>query len=133
METSNQSPGEPWAITLAASAGGLNALTTILRALPEDLPAAVIVLQHRTAGSGADHLRDILGRAAAMPVVVAEQEQAIQPARVYVARPDLHLTVSAERRFSYVDGRRIRFLLSSANPLFESAAAASRVISLPSF
>jgi two-component system chemotaxis response regulator CheB len=43
---------------------------------------------------------------------------------VYIARPDLHLTVSPDKRFAYTDGRRIRFLLASANPLFESAGAA---------
>jgi two-component system chemotaxis response regulator CheB len=110
-------------ITLAASAGGIDALKTILRALPKDLPAAVVVLQHRTPRAE-NHFIEILGRAAAMPVVMAEHDQVIQPARVYVARSDLHLTVSPARRFSYGNGTRIRFLLSSANPLFESAAAA---------
>jgi two-component system chemotaxis response regulator CheB len=110
-------------IALAASAGGISAVTTILRSLPRDLPAAVVVLQHRTPRSE-NHFRNILERAAVMPVVMAEHDQMIQPAHVYVARSDLHLTVSPARRFTYVDGVRRRFLLSSANPLFESAAAA---------
>jgi two-component system chemotaxis response regulator CheB len=124
MDTPTQPPGEPWVITLAASAGGLDALTTILRALPKDLPAAVVVLQHRKPSSQPNHFRGILERASAMPVVMAQQDELIQPGRVYIVRSDLHLTVSPTRRFSYVDGRRIHFLLSSANPLFESAAAA---------
>jgi two-component system chemotaxis response regulator CheB len=41
---------------------------------------------------------------------------------VYVARGDGHLTVAADRTFRYHDGTRIRFVRSSANPLFESAA-----------
>ena len=45
-------------------------------------------------------------------------------ASVYIARSDLHLTVTTTRRFAYVDGRRVRFVRSSANPLLESAAAA---------
>ncbi len=40
MDTSYAAPSEPWMITLAASAGGIDALTTILRTLPPDLPAA---------------------------------------------------------------------------------------------
>jgi two-component system chemotaxis response regulator CheB len=110
-------------ITLAASAGGIDALKTVLRALPKGLPAAVVVLQHRTPRAE-NHLMEVLGRAAAMPVTMAEHDQVIQPARVYVARSDLHLTVSPARRFTYMNGARIRFLLSSANPLFESAAEA---------
>jgi two-component system chemotaxis response regulator CheB len=111
-------------ITLAASAGGIDALTTILRTLPSDLPAAVVVVQHRTARPHHNHLTKILERVAALPVVMAEEGHMIEPGAVYVARPDLHLTVSPSRRFSYRDGTRISFLLSSANPLLASAAAA---------
>jgi two-component system chemotaxis response regulator CheB len=45
---------------------------------------------------------------------------------VYLARPDRHLTVATDRRFQYRDGTKIRFLYSSANPLFESAAQVFR-------
>ena len=112
-----------WVIAMAASAGGIRALQTVLGALPRDLPAAVVVVQHRTARSQPNHLRSILARATAMPVVVAADDQIIEPGHLYLARSDLHLTVSPEGRFSYMNGRRIRFVLSSANPLFESAAA----------
>ena len=33
-------------VGLAASAGGLNALIRVMSKLPEDLPAAVVVVQH---------------------------------------------------------------------------------------
>jgi two-component system chemotaxis response regulator CheB len=66
-------------ITLAASAGGIDALKTILRALPKDLPASVVVLQHRTPRAE-NHFIEILERAAAMPVLMAEHDQVIQPA-----------------------------------------------------
>jgi len=33
-------------VALSCSAGGLDALTTVLAPLPADLPAAVLVLQH---------------------------------------------------------------------------------------
>jgi two-component system, chemotaxis family, protein-glutamate methylesterase/glutaminase len=46
----------------------------------------------------------------------------IVPGVVYVARPDLHLLVTPDCRFEYRDGHRIKFVRSSANPLFESAA-----------
>ena len=116
-------PQNPWVITMAASAGGIRALQIVLGALPRDLPAAVVVVQHRAASSQPNHLQRILTRATELPVVVAADDQLIEPGHLYLARSDLHLTVSPDRRFEYVDGRRIRFLLSSANPLFESAAA----------
>jgi two-component system, chemotaxis family, protein-glutamate methylesterase/glutaminase len=55
-------------------------------------------------------------------VIAAAQGQAIEPGTVYVAKPDLHLTIDANRRFAYANRRRIHFVRSSANPLFESAA-----------
>jgi two-component system, chemotaxis family, protein-glutamate methylesterase/glutaminase len=124
MSTADQPLQEPWIVTMAASAGGIEALTTILRALPRDLPAAVVVVQHRTPTSQPNHFKAILERAAMMPVVVAEDHQRIESGHVYIARSDLHLTISPERRFAYIDGKRIQFLLSSANPLFESASIA---------
>jgi two-component system, chemotaxis family, protein-glutamate methylesterase/glutaminase len=124
MQLQPSSSNEPWVVTIAASAGGIEAIRTVLRMLPRDFPAAVIVVQHRTPNTAENNFRQILARAAAMPVVLAQDDQVVAPGCVYVARSDSHLTVSAEKRFLYVDGRRIKFLRSSANPLFESAAAA---------
>jgi two-component system, chemotaxis family, protein-glutamate methylesterase/glutaminase len=114
---------EPWLVVLAASAGGIKALGTVLGDLPADLPAAIIVVQHRSP-TGTRYLERILSRRARMPVVTAESGTRIAPGVIYVARPDLHLTVGPDKRLAYVDGTRIRFLLSSANPLLETAAPA---------
>jgi two-component system chemotaxis response regulator CheB len=122
MNAPNQLPNEPWLISIAASAGGIEALKIILSALPCQLPAAVVVVQHRVPSERRNGLRALLQQATKMPVVMAEDRQIVQPGTVYIARSDLHLTIAPERRFSYVDGRRIRFLQSSANPLLESAA-----------
>ena len=48
----------------------------------------------------------------------------LKASTVYVARADQHLTVTGAGRFSYTNGQRIRHMLSSANPLFASAADA---------
>lgn len=113
-----------WLVTVAASAGGIPALQAFIGALPGDLPAAVVILQHRAPDPKESYLNKILKRAGTMPVVNAVDTQAIETGKVYVARSDLHLTISRDRRFLYRDGTRIKRLLSSANPLFESAAVA---------
>lgn len=110
-----------WLIVLAASAGGIGALQTILSALPPWLPGAVVVVLHRPK-SPESILARILARRSLLPVTTAKFGDAIRPGRVYIARPDLHLTVRASKRFAYVDGKRVRGVLSSANPLLESAA-----------
>lgn len=87
-----------------------------------DFPAPIVVVQHRTAAPQS-FLASVLASRSALPVVDAEAGGTIEGGVVYVARPDLHLTVTPANRFAYVNGTRIRHALSSANPLFASAAA----------
>jgi two-component system chemotaxis response regulator CheB len=103
----------------------------MLASLPHDLPAPVVVVQHRRP-TGKSYLCDILMRQAHMPVVTATSGDRISPGVIYIASPDRHLTVRPDRHFAYMDGTRIKFLLSSANPLLETAARAfdSRLIAV---
>lgn len=111
----------PWLIAIAASAGGIEVLQTILRALSPALRAAIVLVLHRPPGH-VGHLLDVLRRCTPLPVDLVSQGETIEPGHVYVAQSDSHLTVTPERRFISRDGSRIRFLQSSANPLFSSAA-----------
>src|SRR5205823_369106 len=95
-----------WLVVIAASAGGIQAVGEVLRALPSDLNAAVVVVQHRTPHKKS-LLEQILARSARMPVLTAVEGQQIEPGHVYVARPDLHLTIGGDHRFAYFDGTRI--------------------------
>jgi two-component system chemotaxis response regulator CheB len=111
----------PWLIAIAASAGGISALRTILAGLPPTIPASVVIVQHRQP-TPRSQLEDVLARGAQMAVTTANANEPVRPGVVYVARPDLHLTVGPDRRFTYIDGAKIRFVRSSANPLLDSAA-----------
>jgi two-component system, chemotaxis family, protein-glutamate methylesterase/glutaminase len=79
-------------IGLGASAGGLAALTRIIERLPQDLPAALVVVLHLAATSYSV-LAEILGRAGDLHVVAPEEPVAIVAGEVYVARPNRHLLV----------------------------------------
>lgn len=108
-------------IVIAGSAGAFGVLSEILGGLPADLPAAIAIVQHRSA-KFKSHLASILARSTRLRVVDATEGIVLEPGTAYVAPPDHHLTVDADHRAHLVDGHRIRFVLSSANPLFESAA-----------
>ena len=122
MNAPRSEPPTPfWLIVIAASAGGVRALQTVLSSLPASIPASIVIVQHRS--SRPERILDrILSRVSALPVTEPAPEDEIEPGRVYLARPDLHLSVLPSKRFAYVDGTRIRGVLSSANPLFESSA-----------
>lgn len=109
-------------VALAASAGGIQAISRILSALPATFPAAIAVVLHRSPGSP-EVLPRILGRETALRVKLAEEGESLCAGTVYVAPSDRHLTVDRDRVLHLGDGRRIKFLRSSANPLLDSAAA----------
>jgi two-component system chemotaxis response regulator CheB len=114
-------PASPAVVLVAASAGGISALSTILGRLPDDFSAPIVVVQHR-GHQGDSQLVPILARQTRLPVKQAAAGETLKPGTVYVARADKHLTVTRTGRFRYSDGHRIRHVLSSANPLFASAA-----------
>ena len=109
-------------IVLGASAGGVEALTTVISGLPKDLGAAVFVVLH-ISPVGLSVLPQILERAGTLPATHAADGESIRSDWVYVAPPDHHLLV---RRGHVGVGRgpsehRAR---PAIDPLFRSAAAA---------
>ena len=74
-------------VGVGASAGGLEAFTQLLKALPMDTGMAFVLIQH-LAPSHASALAEILSRATKMPVAEVQDEPTIEPNRVYVIPPD---------------------------------------------
>jgi two-component system chemotaxis response regulator CheB len=77
-------------VVVGASAGGVEALSTLLAALPANLPAAVFVVLHIPPHT-ASELHLVLDRVTALRVVSARDGQAIEAGTVYVAPTDRHL------------------------------------------
>jgi two-component system chemotaxis response regulator CheB len=118
-------------VVMAASAGGIQALGRVLGGLPATFPLPIAVVQHRSPQSPSV-LDRVLQRGTRLRVKTAELGDSLQGGTVYVAPADQHLVIQADRTFGLSDGRRIRHVHSSANPLFESAAGVlgSRVIAV---
>src|SRR4051794_40280789 len=111
-------------IVIGASAGGVEALTTIVRALPEDLPAAVAVVLH-LAPSGKSVLAAILARAGILPAEVAVHGTSLSEGCIYVAPPDRHLLVE-DRALAVRHGPRENGHRPAIDALFGSAAMSYR-------
>src|SRR5690242_6763039 len=107
-------------VTVAASAGGFEPLRTLLGQLPADFPASVLVVLHIPA-TGGRALPCILDRAGILLAAAAVDGEPLQPGRVYVAPPDLHLLV-VDGRVRTSRGARQNGVRPSADPLFRSAA-----------
>ncbi len=81
-------------VGIGASAGGLEAFTQLLKALPDDTGMGFVLIQHLSPDR-ASLLPELLARATGMPVAQVEGEPAVQPNHVYVIPPGLDMCVSA--------------------------------------
>ncbi len=119
-------PAEEYIVVVGASAGGLEAIGGLLRGLPADFPAAILIVMHIGATS---HLAHILTRHSKLPVARAVNGQDLDAGRVFVAVPERHLLVH-DSHMLLRRGPRENQARPAIDPLFRSAAVArgSRVI-----
>jgi len=112
-------------VALAASAGGLKALSRVLAALPANFPATVVVVQHLDPRHRS-LMANILSRRTPLRVQQAEEGEQMRPATVYIAPPNRHLLVNSDGTLSLTQSELVHFLRPSADLLFESVAASYR-------
>jgi two-component system chemotaxis response regulator CheB len=108
-------------VVIGASAGGFEAVRAVLEALPDDFPAAVLVVIH-TGPNGV--FPDALARNTPLPVVAARDGERLEGGRVYVAPPDQHLTVT-DGVVRVARGPREHGFRPAIDPLFTTAAQAA--------
>lgn len=77
-------------VGIGASAGGLEAATQLLQALPADTGMGFVLVQHLSPGR-ASMLSQILDRSCSMPVAEVQGKTVVEPNRVYVIPPGLDM------------------------------------------
>src|SRR5215469_16533484 len=107
-------------VALGASAGGLNALSQVLRTLPKDFPSSIVVVQHLSPGYKS-WIANLLGRSTTLKVKQAEHGEIMLPATVYIAPPDEHLLVGPGK-VQLAHSQLVHFSRPSIDLLFESVA-----------
>lgn len=109
-------------VVIGASAGGIEALTGLVRQLPADLGASIFVVLH-LAPDQKSVLPRILSSAGKLPAKHARDGEPIVADRIYVAQPDHHLLVH-ESHVRVVRGPRENGHRPAIDPLFRTAAYA---------
>jgi two-component system, chemotaxis family, protein-glutamate methylesterase/glutaminase len=109
------------AIALAASAGGLAALSKVLSCLPVDFPASLLVLQHLSPNSRS-WLVEILRRRVRLAVAQVRGGELLVPGTIFIAPPNHHLLVQPGGVLALSEASRVHFVRPSADLLFTSMA-----------
>ena len=79
-------------VAIGASAGGVEALQKLVSGLPDDFPAAVLIVMHLPA-LGRSFLPQVLSDSGPLPATEPEDGEHIQTGHIYVAPSDRHLLV----------------------------------------
>jgi two-component system chemotaxis response regulator CheB len=112
-------------VALAASAGGLSAVSEVLAAIPADFPTAIVLVQHLDPNHRS-MMAEILGRRTKLRVRQAAEGDRIEAGGVWVAPPAHHLLVNGDGTLSLTRTELVHFVRPSADLLFESIAAGFR-------
>ena len=113
----------PAAVAIGASAGGIEALLTLLPALPARLACPVLIVVHLPPDPPS-RLAELLARHCARPVREAADKERLESGTVYVAAPGYHLQVEPGGWLSLSTDPPVHHCRPAIDVLFESAAHA---------
>jgi two-component system chemotaxis response regulator CheB len=111
------------AVVIGASAGGVEALGTLLPALPAGWRLPVLCILHLP-GDRESRLAELFAERLPLPVREALDKEAIEPGTVYFAGSGYHLSVERDFTFSLSCEPPVHFARPAIDVLMESGADA---------
>ena len=111
------------AIAIGISSGGVEALKSLLGALPKDFPLPLLIVQHIAPESGNGMAR-LLDEVCAIRVKEADELERPVGGTVYLAPANYHLLVEPDGRLGLSTDPPVSFARPSVDVLFETAAQA---------
>ena len=110
-----------WLVAIGASAGGPSTLAVVLKALPEDFAAAIVIIQHVDV-QFAPGMAEWLGHHSALPVRVASEGDRLESGSVLLAGTQDHLQLKAPDRLGYTPDPLEYVYRPSVDVFFESVS-----------
>ncbi len=109
------------AVVVGTSAGGVEALSALLPALPAESDITLFVVLHLPRDRRS-LLPDIFARKCLLPVREAQDKEPVEPGTVYFAPNDYHLLLDSGPRLALSVDELVHHSRPSIDVLFESAA-----------
>ena len=108
-------------VVIGASAGGVQAVGTLLSLLPADLQMPLVIVQHIHPAED-DGLPQIFAQRCPLAIKNAEDKEEIRFGTVYFAPADYHLLIEMAGTFALSVDEKVNYARPSVDVLFESAA-----------
>jgi two-component system, chemotaxis family, protein-glutamate methylesterase/glutaminase len=109
------------AIVIGTSAGGVDALLTLLPGLSADFPLPIFIVLHLPRDRPS-LLSAIFASKCKVPVCEAQDKEPVRPGTIYFAPPDYHLLIDEGPQLALSADELVNFSRPSIDVLFESAA-----------
>lgn len=109
------------AVAIGGSAGGVNALLSVLPGLPPHFSRPVIVVLH-VQGGRQSQLAEVFQKKLDLPVREASDKETIVPGTLYFAPSDYHLSVETDASFSLSCEPPVNFARPAIDLMMISAA-----------
>lgn len=111
----------PLAVVIGASAGAIEALSTILPRFHPDTSTSVIVVVHLPPDQKS-MLPELFQPRCRLTVIEAEDQEPLRAGTIHFAPPDYHLLVESSTQLALSSDEPVMFSRPSIDVLFESAA-----------
>ena len=111
------------AIVIGASAGGVQALSRILPALPQGFSAPVLIVVHVPPRKD-NALVDLFAKKCALTIKEAEDKEPLVAGIIYFAPPNYHLLVETDGMLALSSDEAVNHSRPAIDVLFETAADA---------
>lgn len=109
------------AIVIGASAGGMDAIKSILMPLQEGFSAPILIVQHLSPHSDG-YMAKYLNELCKINVKEADEKEKILPGNAYIAPANYHLLIEKDETLSLTVDPKVNYSRPSIDILFESAA-----------
>jgi two-component system chemotaxis response regulator CheB len=108
-------------LVIGGSAGSLNIILNIIKALPVTGYLSVIIIVHRKSDSDSI-LTNLVAARTQLAVKEVEDKEEINPDVIYIAPPNYHLLIENEKMFSLDASEKVHYSRPSIDVCFQSVA-----------
>lgn len=109
------------AVVIGASAGGLDAISTVLMGLNKNFNVPILIVQHLGAHPS-NYMVKYLNDMCNINVSEAEEKEKVLPGNAYIAPPNYHLLVEGDETLSLTVEPKVNYARPSIDVLFDAAA-----------